>query len=89
MYIYIKTCQEYIGGCEHLKNNVQCTSLGLFPQKIHVQKVPSAHQKSILSKHRAYFPYHDEQQCCSNVEKIGPMSVAPPLHEVAWKVGDP
>jgi hypothetical protein len=59
------------------------------PSKNTCTMVPSAHLKSSLSKLGAYWPCHNEQWCWLNARKDGPKSVAPPLHEVAWRVGDP
>jgi hypothetical protein len=66
-----------------MSQNVQCTSLGLCPQKIHIQKVPLAHQWFILPKHGAYWPYHNVQWCWPNVGIARPMFEAPLLHEDA------
>jgi hypothetical protein len=79
----------HIGGRERLQNNFKYTSLVLCPQKIHVQKVPSTHIKSSLSKLGAYWTFHNAPQHWPNTRKDGPMSMEPQLHEAAWKVGDP
>jgi hypothetical protein len=82
-------CHEYISGSECLKNNVQYTSMGLCPQTIHVETVPLAHIKSSLSNLGPYWPFHNERWGWINAGNVGPTFVAPPLHAVSWKAGDP
>jgi hypothetical protein len=48
-----------------------------------IQIVPSAREKSSLTKDGACWPCCNGQQRFPNAEKVRPMSVVPPLHEAA------
>jgi hypothetical protein len=58
-------------------------SHGAYALKTYIQLVPSAHEKSRLTKIRACGLCYNDQQRLPNDEKVRPMSVVPPLHEAA------
>ena len=86
-YIYQKVL-EYIGGHKRLKNINTVYIMRLIPSKVY-KIFPLAHKWSILAKHGACWPYHNEQRCFPNAERVGPWFVAPQLHEATSMAGDP